>query len=75
MRCRPDDGSWILSAYRKFLRTFSKTKAEMLLSHGSTKHAINLGSGTKLPYGRIFSLFRAEQKALKAYYYRDDLMR
>jgi hypothetical protein len=47
----------------------------MLLPHRSTEHAIDLGPGTKLPYGPIYSLFRAEPKALKAYRYGDGLMR
>jgi hypothetical protein len=64
---RPDEGSWTPSTYREFLGTFSRKKAETLLPHRSTEHAIDLGPGTKLPYGRIYSLFRAELKALKAY--------
>jgi hypothetical protein len=47
----------------------------MLLPHRSTEHAIDLGPGTKLPYGPIYSLFRAEPKALKAYRYGDGLLR
>jgi hypothetical protein len=47
----------------------------MLPAHRSTGHAIDLGPGTKLPYGPIYSLFRAEPKALKAYRYGDGLMK
>jgi hypothetical protein len=58
-------GSWIPSTtYREFLGTFSRKKAKMLLPHRSTEHAIDLGPGTKLPYGRIYSPFQAELKAL-----------
>jgi hypothetical protein len=74
-KVQADDGSWIPSTYREFLGTFSRKKAEMLLPHRSTEHGIDLGPGTKLPYGRIYSLFRAEPKALKAYRYGDGLMR
>jgi hypothetical protein len=47
----------------------------MLLPHRLTEHAIDLGSGTKLPYGRIYRQFRAEPKALEAYPYGDGLLR
>jgi hypothetical protein len=46
-----DDGSWIPSTYKEFLDIFSKKMAETLPPHRSTDHAIDLGSGTKLPYG------------------------
>jgi hypothetical protein len=62
-----DDGSWIPSTYREFLDIFSKKKAETLSPHRSTDHAIDLESGTRLPYGRIYSLSETELKTLKAY--------
>jgi hypothetical protein len=62
-----DDGSWIPSTYRVFLDIFSKKKAETLPPHRSTDHAIDLETGTKLPYGRIYSLSETELKTLKAY--------
>jgi hypothetical protein len=62
-----DDGSWIPSAYREFLGIFSKKEAETLPPHRSTDHAIDLEMGTKLPYGRIYSLSETELKTLKAY--------
>jgi hypothetical protein len=42
-KVQADDGSWIPSTYREFLGTFSRKKAEMLLPHRSTEHAIDLG--------------------------------
>jgi hypothetical protein len=39
----------------------------MLPPHRSTEHAIDLGPGTKLPYGPIYSLYETEPKTLKAY--------
>jgi hypothetical protein len=51
---RPDEGSWTPSTYREFLGTFSRKKAEMLLPHRSTEHAIDLGPGTKLPFTAYF---------------------
>jgi hypothetical protein len=62
-----DDGSWIPSTYREFLDIFSKKKAETLPPHRSTDHAIDLETGTKLPYGRMYSLSETELKTLKAY--------
>jgi hypothetical protein len=62
-----DDGSWIPSIYREFLDIFSKKEAETLPPHRSTDHAIDLETGTKLPYGRIYSLSETELKTLKAY--------
>jgi hypothetical protein len=66
-KVQADDGSWIPSTYRDFLDIFSKKKAETLPPHRSTDRAINLEPGTKLPYGRIYSLSEVELKALKAY--------
>jgi hypothetical protein len=66
-KVQADDGSWIPSTYRDFLDIFSKKKAETLPPHRPTEHAIDLEPGTKLPYGRIYSLSEVELKALKAY--------
>jgi hypothetical protein len=66
-KVQADDGSWIPSTYRDFLDIFSKKKAETLPPHRPTDHAIDLEPGTKLPYGRIYSLSEVELKALKAY--------
>jgi hypothetical protein len=66
-KVQTDDGSWIPSTYRDFLDIFSKKKAETLPPHRPTDHAIDLEPGTKLPYGRIYSLSEVELKALKAY--------
>jgi hypothetical protein len=74
-KVKADDSSWIPSTYRDFLDIFSKKKAEMLLSHRLTDHAIHLELGTKLPYGQIYSLFWAELRALKAYHDGDSLLR
>jgi hypothetical protein len=57
----------ILSTYREFLDIISKKEAETLPPHRSTDHAIDPESGTKLPYGRIYSLSKTELKTLKAY--------
>jgi hypothetical protein len=74
-KVQPDDGSWIPSTYSDFRDIFSKKKAETLPPHRPTDHAIDLEPGTKLPYGRIYSLSEVELKALKAYRYGDGLMR
>jgi hypothetical protein len=66
-KVQADDGSWIPSTYRDFLDISSKKKAEKLPPHRPTDHAIDLEPGTKLPYGRIYSLSEVELKALKAY--------
>jgi hypothetical protein len=66
-KIQADDSSWIPSTYRDFLDIFSKKKAETLPPHRPTDHAIDLEPGTKLPYGRIYSLSEVELKALKAY--------
>jgi hypothetical protein len=66
-KVQADDGSWIPSTYRDFLDIFRKKKAETLPPHRTTDHAIDLELGTKLPYGRIYSLSEVELKALKAY--------
>jgi hypothetical protein len=65
-KVQADDGSWIPSTYRDFLDIFSKKKAETLPPHRPTDHAIDLEPGTKLPYGRIYSLSEVELKALKS---------
>jgi hypothetical protein len=62
-----DDGSWIPSTHREFIDIFSKKKAETLPPHRSTDHAIDLETGTKLPYGRIYSLSETQLKTLQAY--------
>jgi hypothetical protein len=59
-----DDGSWIPSIYREFLDIFIKKAAERLPPHRSTDHAIDLETGTKLPYGLIYSLSETELKTL-----------
>jgi hypothetical protein len=64
-KVQPDNGSWIPSTYRDFRDIFSKKKAETLPPHRPTDHAIDLEPGTKLPYGRIYSLSEVELKALK----------
>jgi hypothetical protein len=66
-KVQADDGSWIPSTYRDFLDIFSKQKAEKLPPHRPIDHAIDLEPGTKLPYGRIYSLSEVELKTLKAY--------
>jgi hypothetical protein len=65
-KVQPDDGSWMRSTYRDFRDIFSKKKAETLPPHRPTDHAIDREPGTKLPYGRIYSLLEVELKALKA---------
>ena len=62
-----DDGGRIPSVYQEFVEVFSKKNAEKLPPHRSTDHAIDLEPGSKLPYGRIYSLSETELKALKAY--------
>jgi hypothetical protein len=66
-QAQADDGNRILSTYREFFDIFSKKEAKTLPPHRSTDHAIDLETGTKLPYGRIYSLSKTELKTLKAY--------
>jgi len=47
-----DDGGLILAIYRDFVEVFSKAKAEILPTHRSIDHAIDLEPGYNLPYGR-----------------------
>jgi hypothetical protein len=45
----------------------STSSARKRPRHRPTDHAIDLESGAKLPYGRIYSLSEVELKAWKAY--------
>ena len=49
------------------MEVFSKDKAETLLPHRSTDHAIDLQPAYNLPYGRIYNLSEFELRMLKAY--------
>jgi hypothetical protein len=62
-----DDGGYIPAKYSEFVEVFSKAKAEALPPHRSIDHAIDLKSGYKLPYGRIYNLSEVELRTLKAY--------
>jgi len=62
-----DDGGYIPAKYSEFVEVFSKAKAEALPLHRSINHAIDLESGSKLPYGRIYNLSEVELRTLKAY--------
>jgi hypothetical protein len=66
-KLQADDGSWLLSTYKDLFDIFSKKKAETLPPYRPTDHAIDLEPGTKLPYGRIYSLSEIQLKAFKAY--------
>jgi len=62
-----DDGGYIPAKYSEFVEVFSKAKAEALPPHQSIDHEIDLESGYKLPYGRIYNLSEVELRTLKAY--------
>jgi len=62
----PDDGGHIPAIYGDFVEGFSKSKAETLPPHRSTDHAIDLVTGSNLPYGRIYNLSEFELRTLKA---------
>jgi hypothetical protein len=62
-----DDEGRIPAQYQDFVEVFSKVKAETLPPHRPTDHAINLESGYKLPYGRIYNLSEFELRTLTAY--------
>jgi len=49
------------------VEVLSKDKAETLLPHRSTDHAIDLDAGYNLPYGRIYNRSEFELKTLQAY--------
>jgi hypothetical protein len=61
-----DDGGHIPATYREFVEVFSKDKAETLLPHRSTDHAIDLEPGYNLPYGRCYNLSKFELSMLNA---------
>jgi len=62
-----DNGGYIPAKYSEFVEVFSKAKAEALPPHRSIDHAIDLESGYKLPYGRIYNLSEVELRTLKGY--------
>jgi len=62
-----DDGGYIPAKYSEFVEVFSKAKADGLPQHRSIDHAINLWSGYKLLYGRIYNLSEVEPRTLKPY--------
>jgi hypothetical protein len=62
-----DDRGCIPAQYQDFVEVFSKVKAETLPPHRPTEHAIDLESGYKLPYRRIYNLSEFELKILQAY--------
>jgi len=55
------------SKYHEFTNVFSKTKAEVLISHCSYDLQINLEEGAQPPVGPIYSFSASEQKALKEF--------
>jgi len=61
------DLSNIFSEYHKFANVFSRTKAEVLVSHHSYDFKINLKEGAQPPVGLIYSLLASEQEALKEF--------
>lgn len=54
-------------AYHNFLDVFSKANADQLPPHRPYDHRIPLQPGITPPFGPIYSLSEAEQKALKDY--------
>jgi hypothetical protein len=62
-----DDGGYIPAKYSEFVEVFSKAKAEALPPHRSIDHAIDMESGYKPPYGRIYNLSEVKLRTLKAY--------
>jgi hypothetical protein len=46
---------------------FGKPKAETLAQHRPIDHAIELGTGFKIPYGWIYNLSEVELQSLMAY--------
>jgi hypothetical protein len=62
-----DDGGYIPAKYSECVEVFSKAKEEALPPHRSIDHAIDLESGYKLPYGRIYNLSEVKLRILKAY--------
>jgi len=61
------DFSNVPSEYHKFADVFSKTKAEVLLSHHLYNLKINLEEGAQPLVGLIYSFSASEQEALKEF--------
>ena len=64
---RPTDLSSVPTEYHDLAAVFDKTEAISLPPHRPYDCAINLVPGAKLPTGRLYSISRPEQSALKDY--------
>jgi hypothetical protein len=62
-----EDRGHIPAMYGEFVEVCPKDKAETLLPHWSTNHAIDLQPSYTLPYGRIDHLLEFELRMLTAY--------
>jgi hypothetical protein len=60
-----DDGGRIPAKYREFVEVLSKAMAEAWPPHHPIDNLIDLESGYKLPYGRIYNLTEVGLKSLK----------